>query len=276
VLVPIPAPGDLFREGKLVDAVAAQTALVRSSPADVNHRWFLAELLCFAEQWERADQALDVIAAQAAGMVPAVLRFRGLLRGEQTRRQVMGEGRAPELIGSSSASLQPVVEALLCLGEGQPEAAARLIETAVAAAPAPSGFRNTTLPFDVFRDLDDVCSLFVEFITEGGDYHWVSAVDLALLEPQELTRARDLIWRPCRLEIRDGPAGNVYLPAAYVADNINVERDDALRLCRRTEWCEMPGPLVRGVGLRTFLVGDEDVPLHELGTLTFSGVGGAL
>jgi protein involved in temperature-dependent protein secretion len=38
----------------------------------------------------------------------------------------------------------------------------------------------------------------------------------------------------------------------------------------------MPGPLVRGVGLRTFLVGDEDVPLHELGTLTFSGVGGAL
>ena len=272
MLVPPVAPGDLFREGRLGDAIVAQTALVRSAPADLNHRWFLAELLCFTEQWERADQARDVIASQAADMAAAALRFRGLLRGEQTRRQVMGEGRAPQLIGSSSGSLQPVVEALLCLREGQPEAAARHIEAAVAAAPAPSGVRNAAQPFDVFRDLDDVCSLFVEFITEGGEYHWVSAADLALLETQELTRARDLIWRPCRLEIRNGPVGNVFLPAAYVAGTAEI--DDAIRLCRRTEWREQPGSLVRGVGLRTFLVGDDDVPLHELGRLEFTGTGG--
>lgn len=267
------APADLFRDGRLGDAIAAQTALVRSAPADVSRRWFLAELLCFAQQWERADQALDVIAAQAPDMGPALLRFRGLLRGEQTRRQVMGDGRAPVLIGSSSASLQPVAEALLCLREGQPEAAARHIEAAVAAAPALSGVRNSKRSFDVFRDLDDVCALLVEFITEGGDYHWVAAADLAVLEPLELTRARDLIWRPCRLEVQNGPAGNVYLPASYVADDAAL--DDAIRLCRRTEWRELPGPLVRGTGLRTFLVGDEDVPLHELGRLEFTNTGGA-
>jgi len=270
----VPATSEeLFREGKLREAIAAQTAAVRAAPADANRRWFLVELLCFAEEWDRSDQLLDIIPNQAEDMAAAVLRFRGLLRGEQTRRQVMREGRAPQIIGQSAARLQPVVEALLNLREGDLEAAAGKLAEAVDQAPAVAGMYDGTQSFDTFQDIDDVCAPFVEFITEGGDYHWVSVGDISLLEVQPLQRPRDLIWRPSRLEVRDGPAGDVYLPALYVSDGADL--DDAIRLGRTTDWRETQGGPVRGVGQRIFLVGDDDVPIHELRRVEFrSGQGG--
>jgi type VI secretion system protein ImpE len=262
--------GELFRDGKLRDAIAAQTAAVRTDPADVNNRWFLVELLCFAEEWDRSDQLLEIIATQAEGMAAAVLRFRGLLRGEQARRQVMSEGRAPQMIGGSAALLQPAVEALLSLREGDPEAAAGKLAETAAQAPAVAGTYDGKQSFDTFQDIDDVCARLVEFITEGGDYQWVSVGDISLLEARPLQRPRDLIWRPSRLEVRDGPAGDVYLPALYVPDSPDV--DDAIRLGRRTDWREMQGGPVRGVGQRTFLVGDDDVPIHELRRIEFGAL----
>jgi type VI secretion system protein ImpE len=266
IVVPA-APEDLFREGRLRDAIAAQTALVRAAPSDVNLRWLLAELLCFAEQWERADQLLDVVATQAPDRAPAVLRFRGLLRGEQTRRQVMQEGRAPKIIGSSAPILQLVVAALLFLREGQPDEAARKIEEAAAQTSPAAGIRDGGESFDVFRDIDDVCAPFVEFITEGGEYHWVPTGDITLLETRPLSRPRDLIWRPARVEVRDGPQGEVFLSAIYVSSDVGSDAEACLG--RRTEWREPQGSLVRGVGLRTFLVGDDDIPIHELERLEF-------
>lgn len=264
---------ELFREGKLRDAIAAQTAAVRAAPADVSRRWFLVELLCFAEEWDRSDQLLDVISTQAEGMALAVLRFRGLLRGEQTRRQVMREGRAPQIIGGSAALLQPVVGALLSLREGDLAGAAGKLAEADAEAPPISGTCDGTRRFDAFQDIDDVCARLVEFVTEGGDYHWVAVSDIALMETRPLQRPRDLIWRPARLEVRDGPAGDVYLPVLYVSDGAEI--DDALRLGRRTDWRETPGGPIRGVGQRSFLVGEEDIPIHELRRVEFDAGHGA-
>jgi type VI secretion system protein ImpE len=264
----VPATSEeLFRDGKLRDAIAAQTAAVRAAPADTNRRWFLVELLCFAEEWDRGDQLLDIISTQAEGMAAAVLRFRGLLRGEQTRRQVMHEGRAPQIIGGSAALLRPIVEALLSLREGDQAAAAGKLAEAGAQAPPVSGVYDGAQSFDTFQDIDDVCAPLVEFITEGGEYHWVSAGDIALLETRTLQRPRDLIWRPSRLEVRDGPAGDVYLPALYVP--VIPDIDDAIRLGRRTDWLQTEGGPVRGVGQRVFLVGDDDIPIHELRRIEF-------
>jgi type VI secretion system protein ImpE len=263
--------GDLFRAGRLREAIEAQSAEVRAAPSDIRRRWFLVELLCFAEEWERADRALEVIAVQAPRQQAAVLSFQHLLRGEEVRRQVMNEGRAPEILGAGGDSLRSAVAAILCLREGRPEDAAHILEEGGSPA-AVGGIRNGDERFDNFRDLDDVCSSFVELIAEAGRYHWVSVTDLELIEIQPLTSARDLIWRPAHLAVRGGPAGNVFLPAIYsiFPTDLRTEADDALRLGRRTEWLYRSGSPVRGLGLRTFLVGDMDVPIHELGRVQFA------
>jgi type VI secretion system protein ImpE len=258
---------DLFRAGRLREAIEAQSAAVKGAPSDIRRRWFLAELLCFAREWERADRSLEVISLQAAEQHAAVLAFRHLLRGEEVRRQVMNEGRAPELLGGRGDRLRPAVSALLCLREGRPEDAARELEEGGPGLPV-DGIRNGEQSFDSFRDLDDVCSSFVELIAEGGRYLWVSVADIALLETRPLMSARDLIWRPARLAVRGGPEGGVFLPAIYTTDP--AEDDDALRLGRRTQWVELAKAPVRGIGQRTFLVGETDVPIHELGHLEFT------
>ena len=64
--------------------------------------------------------------------------------------------------------------------------------------------------------------------------------------------------------VRDGPDGEVYLPALYESEATS----DALRLGRATEWSETPP--VCGIGQRVFLVGDEGIPIHQLTTVEFA------
>jgi type VI secretion system protein ImpE len=258
----------LLKAGELGKAVEAQTAAVRAAPADISKRWFLAELLCFAEERERADRMLDVIGSQSAQHQLSIIVFRQLLRAEETRRQVMLEGRAPDLVGPSAPSLRHSVEALLHLRLGHAADAAG----SLAAAPATtvSGERNGAA-FEDFRDLDDVLAPLLEFIDRGGEYRWAATADILRLELGPAERPRDLIWRPARIEVRDGPDGEVWLPCLYVPPQ--PVASDGLRLGRETDWLtEADGP-VRGIGLRAFLIGDEDVSIHELGAVEFARAG---
>jgi type VI secretion system protein ImpE len=262
---------DLFRAGLLREAIEAQSAAVKATPSDIRRRWVLAELLCFVGEWERADRALEVIVAQAPQQQAAVLAFQHLLRGEEVRRQVMNEGRAPEILGAERNGPRAALTALLCLREGKPEDAVHVLaedESPVAVG----GTRNREQSFDGFRDLDDVYSPFVEMIAHGGRYLWVSVAALKLIEIEPLTTVRDLLWRPARLSVQGGPVGNVFLPTIYPTDPAGTATGadrDALRLGRRTEWLDRPGAPVRGLGLRSFLVGETDIPIHELGRLEF-------
>ena len=68
-------------------------------------------------------------------------------------------------------------------------------------------------------------------------------------------RARDLYWRRVNMSVRGGPDGVVYLPAIYGDDDPALS--DALRLGQATDWIEVSEGLVRGVGQRMFLVGQD-------------------
>jgi type VI secretion system protein ImpE len=258
----------LFRSGRLGEAIAAQTAAVRAAPGEVDKRWFLAELLCFAGERERADRMLDIIGSQTAA-TQEVIAFRLLLRAEEIRHQVLFEGRAPQIVGARAASLQDVLEALLLLRSGEPGAAAARLAAHLHSAPPVAG-RHDGVAFSEFRDLDDVLATVVEVIGGDGGYRWVAVADIVRLELLPLRRPRDLIWRPAQIAVVDGPAGAVWLPCLYAADR--PVADDAIALGRRTDWQEGEEGLVRGSGQRIFLVGEKDVPIHELGMIEFARV----
>ena len=66
--------------------------------------------------------------------------------------------------------------------------------------------------------------------------------------------------------VRDGPEGEVFVPATYVPPEGALE---AAMLGRVTDWVGGEGAPVRGIGQRTYLVGEESVPVMELGNLAF-------
>ena len=51
---------EMYRHGHLTDAIGALGEHLRRDPADLRARVFLAELLCFSGEIERADRTLDI------------------------------------------------------------------------------------------------------------------------------------------------------------------------------------------------------------------------
>ena len=116
-------------------------------------------------------------------------------------------------------------------------------------------------PFQDLRDLDDLTSCVLEVLTSDGRYFWVPIADVVSIEFRDPSTPRDLLWRNVILTVRDGPEGEVFLPALYAGTE--AEADDGLRLGRATEWKGGDGTPVRGVGQRTFLVGDDSATILE-------------
>ena len=252
----------LFQAGRLADAIEAMNAEVRSSPADPDKRGFLADLLCIAGNFERADTQLDAITKVLPGAVAAIALTRQLVRAEQWRQQCFVEGRVPEFLGPPDERLQLHLRAMLLLREGDESGAAQLTRSAEELREHPRG-THAGQAFDEFRDCDDLCASFFEVLTSTGKYFWIPMERVKRLEPKPIERARDLLWQRARMEVDGGPDGEVFLPGIYAP----TPTDATEQLGRVTEWTDAEP--IRGRGQRTFLVGEEPLTLRELGDLVF-------
>jgi type VI secretion system protein ImpE len=161
-----------------------------------------------------------------------------------------------------------LMEAAVTLREGNVADAVRLATEAEANRPTASGQMGDK-PFDDFRDLDDLINGVLEVLTSDGRYYWISIERIARIEFHQPQRPRDLIWRRASTIVTDGPEGEVFVPALYVTPT-NVEVDDRTRLGRATRWIGDDKAPVRGLGQRTFLFGNEDIPIMQIETIEFA------
>lgn len=262
------SPGALFRAGRLDDAVAAANAAVRKAPSEPGPRMLLAELLLFQGNLERADTLMDALTTMEPGLALQAAAFRQLVRAEQARRQIWTEGRLPDFLGEPSPHLRRMLAALVTLRSGDTAEAARMLHEAEENRPPAAGSEGS-VPFTDFRDADDLCSGFFEVLTTTGKCFWVPTERVASVEFHAPERPRDLYWRRASMSVRDGPDGDVFIPAIYAADQ--ASQPDPIRLGRATDWVGGDGAPMRGLGQRVFLVGDEGRSVMELTTLVFGG-----
>src|ERR1700756_1300921 len=89
------SPQELFRAGRLTDAIKALSAELRDNPTDVRRRTFLFELLCFAGEYERADKQLEVLAEAGPESEMGVLLYRSALFAERQRQDLFERGEFP-------------------------------------------------------------------------------------------------------------------------------------------------------------------------------------
>jgi type VI secretion system protein ImpE len=256
--------GEAFMAGDIEGAVAAATAAVKAQPREPGPRWLLAEMLLFAGEYERADRALDAVIEDNPS--PTVMEFRQLLRAEVVRHQVAKDGRVPKFQGEDPTDAQKAAaHALTLLRAGDKAGAAAAAAEVESLRPRVPG-KAGDVAFDDLRDADDIFAGMIEVHTAGGEYMWVPVERLRALSFEAPKRPRDLYWRRCTIEMKDGQEGVVYVPAIYPWTAKDMP--NPLRLGRGTEWQEDAG-LVRGLGMREFLVGEEAKTLAELTDITF-------
>jgi len=91
----------LFRAGKLQEAIDALSAGLRDNPSDAKNRTFLFELLCFAGDYSRAEKHLELLQQQSGEAAMGALLYRGALNAERTRQEMFDNKTFPQA-GSDS------------------------------------------------------------------------------------------------------------------------------------------------------------------------------
>ncbi len=250
---------ELLQAGKLQEAIDAQLKAVKAHPADHGKRFFLFELLAFAGDLDRARRQIDAVQLEDPERDTVVLAYRKLLDAEQTRRRLFSEGLQPQFLIAPPEHVKLRLEAVNRLREQRFAEAAEILTKASEATPPLVGMLNNK-PFTSLRDCDDLFAGVLEVMAQGN-YFWLPLEQVNTLALNAPKFPRDLLWMPARVEIREGPSGDVFLPTLYPGSYAHA--DDQVKLGRMTDWKSHEGGPVLGIGLRMFLVDDEAMSLPE-------------
>ena len=94
-----------------------------------------------------------------------------------------------------------------------------------------------------------------------GRYFWVGLEQVRLLTSEPPRYPRDLLFLPAHIEL-EAEQGDVFIPALYPGSHEHA--DDQVRLGRMTDWKELDGGAMLGVGLHTLLCDDDALGLLEI------------
>ncbi len=256
-----------FDAGSLAEAITAAAQEVKSRPTDTHVRLAYAQLLCFNGDWQRADQQLDVVARQSPEGEKVIMLYRQLIRAEVARREFFREGRVPELLEEPTELLQAGLRLSISLRDEDESAIRETFEEYSRLQPLLSGSCDGS-EFSGLRDLDDLLGPVLEVLTATGKYYWVPFERVAALSFDQPEKLSDLLWRHANVSFQNGIQSSVYLPVLYPGSE--ESEDDELRLGRATDWREVSGGPVRGIGQKMWLIGDDDRSVLELGELTIA------
>ena len=228
---------ELYRAGRLGDALKALSAEVRDNPTDARRRTFLFELLCFAGEYSRADKQLEVLAQAGPSSEIGVLLYRSALFAERQRQDLFESGSYPNQV----------------------------------VLPERSGAINGK-SFKSFSDADPRIGARLELFA-AGNYLLLPFEHIASIHIEPPKRLRDLLWTPAA--VRTTPSfkgtelGEVMLPVLSPFSWKNP--DDAVRLGRATVWEENESVDDQiPIGQKMWLADDEEIPFLELRSLEFN------
>lgn len=221
---------ELYRDGRLREAIKALGDELRSNPLDATRRTFLFELLLFAGEYDRAEKQIDLLATTDTKAAGGALLYRSALHAERTREDMFARGETPEVKDS----------------------------------PACGGFLNGK-PFDDLSDPDPRIGPNLEVFI-AGSYTWIPFQHLRRLEMEKPTNLRDLVWAKARIEtskeFRLQDLGEVLIPAICPLSFRYPEA--AVALGRESVWEADEKYDAIPFGAKTMLVDGADVPILEL------------
>lgn len=250
-----------LREGGLEEELAELQQQVRQEPASAPLRVFLVQLLAVLGRWERARAQMEALAELDAGARPLVDTYGPALAAEAVRASVFSGQARPPLIGEPEEWMAWLLEALRLGALGEHAGAAELRARAFEAAPPIAGAIDGA-EFAWIADADARLGPMLEVIVNGR-YAWLPFQRLRAARFEAPSDLRDLLWTPAYLTLETGAEVPALIPTRYVGSE---SAEDAIRLCRRTEWRELGAGsgCWAGLGPRMLTTDRDEYPLMDV------------
>lgn len=261
---------ELFEAGKLSEAINQLNQDLKGNPRDARSRTFLFELLCFSGDFQRAERQLDAI-GQVSGDAKVEIgtqMYKNLLEAEKSRGRFFKMGGEPKFLSKTPPYARLHLQALSEIRENHPAQAEELLAESESSRPKVSGQADAQ-PFSDLRDCDDVLAPFLEVIVQR-EYVWLPFESIKQIEITPPAKLRDLIWISAKVELRDGPLGEVFLPCLYSGSSDHP--DDRVKLGRMTDWTSPGERCTLGSGQHMLFVDDTERPILEIRKLEFASI----
>jgi type VI secretion system protein ImpE len=231
---------ELFRAGKLGEAIQKLVGEIRDNPTDSGRRTFLFELLCFNGEYDRAAKHLDVLARGSNSAELGALFYKSALIAEKSRQELFRTHSYPP-----------------------------------PALPVSHPGTVNGKPFQSLVDADPRIGARLE-VYAAGQYLWIPLEHITYIETEAPRQLRDLLWMPALVKtgpaFRDKELGEVLLPV--LAPLSHEDTDDAVKLGRITTW-QVRNGTETPAGQKLLLADDEEIPILEVRTIQFSRNGEA-
>lgn len=226
-------PEQLYREGRLTEAIASAAGLLRDDPGNERLRTFLIELLCFSGDYERADKHLELLGGKTRDRQMGALHLRAALQTALTREEMFEKNEVP--LPPDNAPVR--------------------------------GKLNGT-PFKSLTDADPRIGPRLE-VFASGNYLMLPYNGISVLSIHEPRRVRDLLWAPAVVNMSSSMAGGMNLGDVLVPIVSPLScghSDDMVKLGRVSVW-ESDGANDYLFGQKLLLVDGEEFPLLEVRSL---------
>lgn len=247
---------DFIEQGDLSSAAAAAAEQVKKNPNDEKIRVLFVEILCVQSEYERADQQLSALLTLKPDLGLTIGVWRHLVKAAQDRLDVFALKAKAELIDEATSAIEHSLDALIALNDEDESRLEPLLAEIDKDTESRKVIVNEGEP-GIIRDLDDISANFLEVLSSNGKYFWVDFSQIIELEIHKPERLLDILWRRASIVLSNGTEGEVFIPAIYPTVG-----DDLAKLGRKTEWQSVLN-LYRGVGLKTWLVGEEEKTIND-------------
>lgn len=258
-----------LRSGRLRDSLPLIEEAVRKAPGSLDLRVRLFQVLLLLGQWDRARHQLSLLPefdrpqgddsphGDLAFGVPA---WVALLDSEVERREVLGGRRPPRVLGEPGDWLALQAEVIRLIAQREFPAAARAVDRAREATPAPAGIIDGEA-FAWIADADPRFGAVLEIVVER-QYYWLPFDRMRKLEMEAPSNLQDRVWQSCTVELATGGTLGGYLPVRYPGSETST--DDAVVMGAVSEWSEPGGGLSLGMGQRLLATDVADKPLLKI------------
>ncbi len=244
---------ELFDQGRLDDAISAQNEVVKTNPTDLDARHELSVYLCFAGNLDRAFLQLNTMSQQNPELATSSHVYRSLLIADLQRRKAYREDVSPLLPPECPPPVEARLRALRARRAGDHEAASEALRRAAEEERNRPGKLNGET-FAGIRDYDDLLGSVLE-VYAGETYLWMPFEHIRKLEISAPRHLLDLLFIPAEIEDMNGAEASVHLPTTY--EGSHLSEDGRVRIGQKTDWVEVPGVGLCGIGQRVLFSATE-------------------